>query len=72
MKKVLFSEDRWDCGDGCCSRHWIDAELWDDGNLLDSKSEILSWSISCYDESQLREAAIFQFDLEGEEFEIES
>lgn len=70
MDRVEFFNKSWVCGDGCCSDHWVEAEVKIDGEIIETRLS-LSW-IDCSEDSQ-REAKdeildIFE-DLKEEETE---
>ena len=38
---VQFFRQRWECGSGCCSNAWHDVDVYCDGKLVYSRSEVL-------------------------------
>ena len=70
MKKVFLNEKGWQCGDGCCSDSWIEADLCDESGQFISTCERLIWGwVGAHEESELRELAKDAFGLE-EPFEL--
>lgn len=70
MKKVFLNNMSRQCKDGCCSDHWIEADLCDENGQFISTVERLSFGwTEGREESELRELVKDAFGLE-EPFEI--
>lgn len=70
MKKVFLNQMSWQCGDGCCSNSWIDADLCDEsGRFIKSAERLALGWISSYEDSELKELVKDVFGLE-DPFEI--
>jgi len=69
--KAEYRLECWQCGDGCCSDSWQNAQLFEDGKYVNERDEIRH----IYDEEDAREHANEwvqnTFDLEEGEYELE-
>jgi hypothetical protein len=72
MKKVIFEDDYWSCGDGCCGESWSNARIYEDGKFVEFREKVLYSIASCFEISELKSRARFEFGIEDdEEFELE-
>ena len=68
MKIISVEEEKWECGDGCCSDSWINIFLLENNRIIARKENLRYWPYKEDFEQEIKDWCIEEFDLQKEQF----